>query len=230
MRIVLLAGGVILLALLAGRIVLRTPPAELARWLKFGGAGALFALAVLLAFLRQFALALPLAIFAWTIVQRVRRTVRSSPGDQSSSVRSAGLEMSLDLETGEMNGRILAGRHEGRHLSELDFEGLLEVAEDFRGDPESLRLLENYLDRRFAGWREDVEADARDRHGPAAGTGSMSTEEAYHILGLDPGAGDAEVRQAHRRLMKQVHPDRGGSAALAAKINEAKDRILARHR
>jgi hypothetical protein len=230
MRVLLLIGGLILIVLVAGRIVLRTPPGELARWLKFGGAGVLFALAVFLAFLRQFALALPLAIFAWTIVQRVRRTVRTAPGEQSSSVRSAGLEMRLDLETGEMDGRILAGRHEGRYLSELEFEGLLEVAEDFRGDPESLRLLENYLDRRFPGWRENVEADARERHGPAPGAGSMSTEEAYHILGLDPGAGDAEVRQAHRRLMKQVHPDRGGSAALAAKINEAKDRILARHR
>ena len=58
----------------------------------------------------------------------------------------------------------------------------------------------------------------------------MSTKEAYQILGLEPGASTADVRDAHRRLIKQVHPDRGGSAALAAKINEAKDRILGTHR
>jgi curved DNA-binding protein CbpA len=58
----------------------------------------------------------------------------------------------------------------------------------------------------------------------------MSTKEAYQILGLEPGASAEAVRDAHRRLMKQVHPDRGGSAALAAKINEAKDRIVGEHR
>ena len=230
MRLLLLYGGAVLLVFILGRVFLRTPPGELARRLKFAGAGALFLLAGVLVFFRQFALALPLAFFAYSIFQRGRRTVSASSREQMSSVRSAGLDMRLDLETGEMDGGVLAGRYEGRRLSELDFEALLAVAEDFRGDAESLRLLENYLDRRFPGWREDVQADRGARQGPAAGAGGMGTQEAYHILGLDPGAGDAEVREAHRRLMKQVHPDRGGSSALAAKINEAKDRILGRHR
>lgn len=230
MRIILLVGGAVLLVLILGRAFLRTPPGDLARRLKYAGAAALLLLAGALVVLRQFALALPLAFFAYSIFQRGRQTVRASSREQTSSVRSAGLDMRLDLETGEMDGSILAGRHEGERLSELDFEGLLAVAEDFRGDAESLRLLENYLDRRFPGWREDVEADRRAGHGAAAGARGMSAQEAYHILGLEPGAGDAEVREAHRRLMKQVHPDRGGSAALAAKINEAKDRILGRHR
>ena len=227
--IILLAVGVLLVAILLRALVV-TPPADLARRLKIAGGIALLAMGGGLLFMRQFALAVPVGVAGIMIVRRNALTSTAGAGNQTSSVRSGGLEMILDRETGEMDGRVLAGRYEGRLLSELDFPALLEVAEDFRGDADSLRLLEGYLDRAQPGWRDDVQSDQAGRHGAAASSGGMDSQEAYEILGLEPHASEAEVREAHRRLMKQVHPDRGGTAALAARINEAKDRILGKHR
>ena len=58
----------------------------------------------------------------------------------------------------------------------------------------------------------------------------MSRSEAYKVLGLEEGASEEAIRAAHRRLIQQTHPDKGGTNYLAAKINEAKDVLLGRRR
>jgi len=90
-------------------------------------------------------------------------------------------------------------------------------------------LLAAYLDRRDAGWREHAQADAAAGRGSAP-RGPMSQEEAYQILGLQPGAKSEEIIRAHRTLMKRIHPDQGGTNYLAARVNEAKDTLLRQHR
>jgi hypothetical protein len=146
-------------------------------------------------------------------------------------VRSAMIEMELDHDTGEMNGSVLAGARAGRALKDLDEEALRQLYEECRAnDPDGLRLLEAYLDRRFAGWREHAEAHADPGPHGRAQAGAMTEEEAYQILGLQPGADPDEVRRAHRTLMMKLHPDQGGTTYLAARINEAKDVLLRRHR
>ncbi len=154
---------------------------------------------------------------------------RRSPGS-TSTVRSRFFEMSLDHDSGAMRGKVLAGRLAGKELDELDDQALLELAGEIGGDQESVALFEAYLDRRKPGWRDHVEGDGAAGAGGAADSGAMTDEEAYQILGLAPGAGDREIRAAHRRLMMRVHPDQGGSTFLAAKINQAKDRLLGNHR
>lgn len=54
----------------------------------------------------------------------------------------------------------------------------------------------------------------------------MTVEEALSILGLDAGASADDIRTAHRKLIAQLHPDKGGTDYLAAKINQARDHLL----
>jgi hypothetical protein len=151
---------------------------------------------------------------------------RKSPG-QKSHVRTEGLEMELDHDSGHMEGRCLKGRFAGRTLSSLDKDELLQLLEDLRGtDEQGVLLLEAYLDRVAPDWR-DREGDGAERSETRARAGSrMTREEAYDALGLEPGASEEEIRAAHRKLMMKVHPDQGGSDYLAARINEAKDVLL----
>lgn len=86
--------------------------------------------------------------------------------------------------------------------------------------------VESDLNRRASGWREDLERDTHARRRNPSGEGPMTEDEAYKVLGLDPGAGPEEIRRAHRALMQKLHPDRGGSDWLASRINQAKDVLL----
>ena len=146
---------------------------------------------------------------------------------QTSQVRSQFLDMTLDHDSGELTGRIVAGPHAGRSLDEFDLPQLAAMIPSF--DAESVALLESYLDRRFPAWREHAQGNAAGGQRRAAASGKMTDEEAYQILGLQPGAGRDEIGRAHRSLMKKLHPDQGGSTYLAARVNEAKDTLLRTH-
>jgi hypothetical protein len=152
-----------------------------------------------------------------------------TPSGQASRVRTAFLEMELDHATGRMRGRVLAGSHQGASLDSLDVATLIGLLGTI--DAGSRDLLAAYLDRRQPGWRDDAQDDAAaGRRRASARSGKMTEEEAYQILGLQPGAGAQDVARAHRSLIKKLHPDQGGSNYLAARVNEAKDVLLRRHR
>jgi hypothetical protein len=149
------------------------------------------------------------------------------PG-RASSARSAMIEMRLDLDTGAIAGSVLGGSYAGRALETLSRPELINLRQELeRDDPEGVNLLEAYLDRRFAGWREADQGESQGRGKGRAG-GAMSRREALEVLGLAEGAGAAEIIRAHRTLMKKFHPDHGGSTALAARVNQAKDVLMQR--
>ena len=135
--------------------------------------------------------------------------------------------MELEHDSGDMDGRVVAGPHQGAALKALDVKTLVGMLSEI--DEESRSLLAAYLDRRDAGWREHADAGATAGQVHAASSGKMTEEEAYQILGLQPGAGRDEIGRAHRALMKKLHPDQGGSTYLAARVNEAKDTLLRTH-
>jgi hypothetical protein len=154
---------------------------------------------------------------------------KAKAGNQS-HVASDILDMTLDHDSGAMSGKILKGPMAGRALADLSESEFLELLRYCREqDEDSVRLLETYLDRRFGdSWRADNQASAgggASDDGATSG-GSLTESEALDILGLETGAPREEIIQAHRRLMQKMHPDRGGSNYLAARINEAKECLL----
>lgn len=219
--VVLIAGGFL------AALLLRADPAVVARNLRMIPVVVLGLFGIVMTLIGRAnigMMALSAAGGLYTLMRRMA-PVRRDP-NRHSTVRSAALEMTLDHDTGHMEGMVLAGRFEGRALGEMDLEELRTLLGELAYDADGLRLLEAYLDGRFAGWRDDGDAHADRGLGGAPASGAMSEQEAYEILGLEPGASEAEIREAHRRLMQRVHPDLGGSSFLAARINQAKALLL----
>lgn len=222
----------------------RANTTALARNLRMAGGIILLSAAVALTLRGMVSHALPLAVIGWWLIAGQRGmpwssgggTSQQSPG-QSSRVVTDYLEMELDHDTGAMRGRVLKGAFAGREIESL---APIEMALLWRdcqfADPPSAQVIEVYLDRVHPTWREDL-AREEGAHGaggetrqPGPSSGVMRVEEALEILGLEPGASEDDIRRAHRELMLKLHPDRGGSTYLAAKINEAKDVLLSRKR
>jgi DnaJ-like protein len=234
-----LAGlAVLLLLILSGRLVASANPQKLASSLRIAGGIALLLVAAVL-LVRAPPLAIPVGLFGFALLGFPYRSRFGSTGPfwssskspgQRSEVRTETLEMELDHDSGDMEGRCLAGRFAGRTLSSLSTYELLQLLDELKStDPQGMPLVEAYLDRRAPGWREKGAADAaKEQRRRRGGKIRMSREEAFEVLGLNQGASEEEIRAAHRRLMMKLHPDQGGSTYLAARINEAKDVLLGR--
>jgi len=171
------------------------------------------------------------AIFLNAMRQRAK-AARGPSGGQTSTVNTRFVQMTLDHDTGAMDGTVVEGPFTGRALSSMTLEELVQLLRQaIQEDEHSAQVLQAYLDRAHGpDWQEQAGVGAAGAQGAAGPgpAGAMSADEAYEILGLERGASAADIKAAHRRLMKQMHPDHGGSDYLAMKINQAKDTLLSK--
>lgn len=200
------------------------------------GALLLFVLALVLLFTGRILAAIPSAVVAWTLWRRSHtafnlfqsasswRNRAQGGGSRDSTVETDWIAMVLDHGSGTLDGHVRKGRHAGKPLSALDRADLDALyAQLLDEDPDGARLLETYYRRRFG---ESPAGDARQDRAAASPSGPMTGEEACKVLGVGQGASEQDIRTAHRRLMKKLHPDQGGSDYFASKLNEAKDLLL----
>ncbi len=235
--------GLALLAglLLAGRWFTTADPKTLVKvlkWLLFGFIGAVALFFVFTGRLAWAFFALP-ALLPWFM--RARRAHRmyktfsrmasGGPGSagkggagQSSDVETRFLRMALDHATGKMTGEVLEGDYAGRTLDSMSVNELVDLLKTcWIEDQPSAQVLETYINRIHPDWRQTAQEDGK---GAGPGAGPMTRSQALEILGLVEGAGEQEIKDAHRRLIAGLHPDHGGSTYLAAQINRAKDVLL----
>ncbi len=234
----LFAGLIVLVALMmVARWFVSATPGTLVRTTKWTGAALLVGSGVLLVTTGRmgWALAAVAGLAPWLIrlvhMHNLYRTLRVTfqrmsggrPGPgRSSRVETRFLRMTLEHDSGALSGEVTDGPFRGRKLSQLSFDEAIELHRQCAADSQSTQVLEAWLDRTWPDWRE------RPRGSPPPGTpsGAMTRDEAFAVLGVEPGASREEIKAAHRRLMGHMHPDHGGSNYLAAKINQAKDILL----
>lgn len=229
-----LLGGVAILCglLLLLYLFVNADPARMARALKWVGIGlAVLAVLALAISGRLFLFLAPLAAFM-PILRRLWmgfRGVRGPAAGRRSEVVTPFIRMRLDHDTGGMTGVVLQGEFAGFRVEELALAQLVALLRECRAaDEEGARLVEAYLDREHPDWRPELHGGHDAGRAAPSSSSDVTVAEAYAILGLSPGADEAAIRAAHHRLMKQLHPDHGGTDYLATKINRARDVLLSR--
>jgi hypothetical protein len=225
LALIILVGGLWFLRKLG-----KTPQAQVKPFISKLAGGALVGFAGLLAMRGNMTVSVPLFVFGLGLLGHKSVFPNGFPlggakqPGKKSRVETSLISMELDHDSGAMEGRVLSGSLAGRALSSLTSDEIKTIHQQCSAaSDQSKPLFEAWLDRNRQGWREGwSQAGGKSR----ANEGRMNRAKALQVLGLKDGATADDVRAAHRRLMKTMHPDLGGSDFLAAQINEAKDVLL----
>ncbi|WP_284316754.1 DnaJ domain-containing protein [Labrys miyagiensis] len=202
------------------------------RLMRNGGSFLAFSLGLFLLTRGEWGVGIPFLILATGMrgwLPKLPEGVVPGTRARTAYVRTIDLVIMLDAARQPVDGQVLRGIFLGRRLSSLQAAELLALRRQIAADFVGRSILEAYLDRRLAGWREHFKDDANAGYRGGAASDAMSKQEAYQILGVQPGASAEEIRRAHRTLMKKIHPDKGGTTQMAARVNRARDILLEGH-
>lgn len=145
---------------------------------------------------------------------------KTTTENDQTTITTALLKITIDHHSQQLQGNIIDGPFAGQTLSALTFsqlQALLEYCQQH--DQQACPLLARFIDQRFS--------ERGQQSGGTTNNADLSVAEAYQILGLAPGDSKDSIIRAHKKLIQKLHPDRGGNDYLAAKINRAKDILLA---
>lgn len=135
--------------------------------------------------------------------------------------RTAFLDIKIELRTGRITGVIRKGTYSGRPVGSLSLEELQGLIDQCDKEDTKAAYLLRHLQKSQQG--------AQAQH-PPPDFGAPARDEALQILGLKGTPSSDEIIAAHKRLIQKLHPDRGGSDFLAARVNQARDVLLDRQR
>ncbi|WP_413993357.1 DnaJ domain-containing protein [Labrys okinawensis] len=202
------------------------------RLIRNGGSFLAFSLGLLLLTRGEWGIGIPFLILATAMrgwLPQMRKGAIPGTRARTAYVRTIDLVFMLDAARQPVDGQVIRGTFSGRRLSSMQAAELLALRGQIAADFVGRSILEAYLDRRLAGWREHFKDNANAGYRRGTTTDAMSKQEAYQILGVQPGASPEEIRRAHRTLMKKIHPDKGGTTQMAARVNRARDILLEGH-
>jgi hypothetical protein len=235
--------GIVLLGLilLFARWYVDAEPRDVLRVLKF--IGILFALVVIGVAIASGRIGMLwlvlLGLLPWIgrlrALMRQSGEVRGPVAGQRVDRRTDFVVIYLNSETGDMDGRVLQGPQRGKLLSELSVDALVTLYEAaVLEDAESAAILEAYLDRMHgSAWRQKSKTmdETEDAHstmpdGQKLLQARMSRAEAYHVLGLAPGASKSDIESAFNHLVQTGHPNEDVAKEIASKAECAKSILI----
>ncbi len=139
-------------------------------------------------------------------------------------IKTEHIKVKINIQTGQVQGEIIKGLHEGKQLTSLTESELEELETYYKDkDTKSFYLIRAIIQKST---HFDQRSSQESYSSSSSNSSQPSIDEALQILGLPKNPTRKDIIRAHKSLMQKLHPDRGGNDFLAAQINNAKEVLI----